>query len=45
MERGVLDSSEPAFNMITAGTDIGEERRRGGRGRGAEGVARACQYR
>lgn len=32
IERGLWDSSEKAFNMITAGTDTGEERRRGGEG-------------
>lgn len=34
MEEGAWDSSEKAFNMITAGTGTGEENRRGGGGRG-----------
>lgn len=40
-----MDSSEKAVNMITAGTDTGEEWRRGDRGGGGERVAWACQYR
>lgn len=43
MEGGeAWESSEKAFNMITAGTDTGEERRRSRRGgrrrRGGEGM-------
>lgn len=42
---GVWDSSEKAFNMITAGTDTGKERRLGVAGEEERGVAKACQYR
>lgn len=39
---GVWESSEKAFNMITAGTDTGEERQRsrreGRRRKGGEGM-------